>query len=121
MILLAVDGLTRIAVPTTITVIGRGTFDIMSRIVFITGTDTGVGKTVVTCLLVAYLRKQGQDAVAIKPVCSGGREDIRQLRRAQQEALTEEEICPFYFDAPVTPMLAARRAKRRIGLARAMR
>ena len=43
----------------------------MKKIIFVTGTDTGVGKTVLTALLLAHLRGQGRDALAMKPFCSG--------------------------------------------------
>lgn len=45
--------------------------DVSGRGYFITGTDTGVGKTVVTCQLVRAWRDQGLDVAAYKPVCSG--------------------------------------------------
>ena len=41
----------------------------------ITGTDTGVGKTVLTCLLAGHLRDSGVSVAALKPVCSGDRGD----------------------------------------------
>ena len=43
----------------------------MSRIVFITGTDTGVGKTLLTGLLLHHLRQSDCHALAMKPFCSG--------------------------------------------------
>ena len=49
----------------------------MKRTLFITGTDTGVGKTVLTALLARFLRARGVHAAALKPVCSGGRDDAR--------------------------------------------
>jgi dethiobiotin synthetase len=57
----------------------------VKKILFITGTDTGVGKTVLTSLLLAFLRGQGCEALALKPYCSGSRAN------------------PFYFDKPVAP------------------
>ena len=53
----------------------------MKRTLFITGTDTGVGKTVLTALLTRFLRERGVNAAALKPVCSGGRADARALPR----------------------------------------
>ena len=49
---------------------------------FITGTDTGVGKTRVAALLVRALRAAGTDAVGFKPICCGGREDAVALAEA---------------------------------------
>jgi dethiobiotin synthetase len=84
---------------------------------FITGTDTGVGKTVLTALLVRHLRERGVSAAALKPICSGGRGDARALRAAMNGALTPDEINPWHFRAPIAPMPAARRERRRVGLA----
>jgi dethiobiotin synthetase len=84
---------------------------------FITGTDTGVGKTVLTALLTRYLRERGVNAVALKPVCSGGRADARALRAAMNGALTPDEINPWHFRAPIAPLPAARRERRRVKLA----
>jgi dethiobiotin synthetase len=84
---------------------------------FITGTDTGVGKTVLTALLARHLRERGVSAAALKPICSGGRDDARALRAAMNGALTPDEINPWHFRASLAPLLAARRERRRVGLA----
>src|SRR5579872_3951430 len=86
------------------------------KIIFITGTDTGVGKTIFTGLLVRHLREQGVHALAMKPFCSGGRADVRLLRAMQDAELTENEINPFYFPEPVAPLVSARRRNRTIPL-----
>ncbi len=77
---------------------------------FITGTDTGVGKTTVAVLLTHFLRRGGRRVGAIKPVCSGGRGDARALHAALGGALTREEVNPWHFAAALAPLLAARRA-----------
>ena len=82
--------------------------------VFITGTDTGVGKTLLTALLVRFLRGRGIPAAALKPVCSGGRSDARLLRAASGGRLTLDEINPWHFRAPVAPSLAARRERKQV-------
>lgn len=87
-----------------------------ARIIFITGTDTGVGKTILTGLLVHHLRNTGSHALAMKPFCSGGRADVQLLRAMQDAELTEEEINPFYFPEPVAPLVSARQRKRTIPL-----
>ena len=79
----------------------------MKQTIFITGTDTGVGKTVLTALLAQFLRGRGVSVAALKPVCSGGREDARALRHALGGALTLDEINPWHFRAAVAPALAA--------------
>ena len=88
----------------------------MSRIIVITGTDTGVGKTWLTARLARHLRAQGVRVAALKPLCSGGREDALALHDALDGALTLDEINPWFFRAPLTPLLAARMEKRRVTL-----
>ena len=83
----------------------------MAQIIFITGTDTGVGKTVVTALLLRHLRQAGCNALAVKPFCSGSRADARLLRSLQKNLLTLDEINPFFFRQPVAPAAAGGRRK----------
>jgi dethiobiotin synthetase len=73
---------------------------------FITGTDTGAGKTWVTAALVKTMRAEGRDAVAAKPVCCGGRGDAEILAEASG-GLPVGEINPLYFDMPLAPAVAA--------------
>jgi dethiobiotin synthetase len=91
------------------------------RIIFVTGTDTGVGKTIFTGILVHHLRSSGVHALAMKPFCSGGRADVRLLRAMQDAELTEDEINPFYFPEPIAPLVSARRRKRVILLEEVVR
>jgi dethiobiotin synthetase len=77
------------------------------RFYFITATDTGVGKTVLTALLAAYYRECGIRVAAFKPVCSGGRDDARALRAALGGTLGLKQINPWHFRAPIAPVLAA--------------
>lgn len=83
--------------------------------IFVTGTDTGAGKTVLSALLCAAL-----DAVYWKPIQTGSTEgtDRETVMRAAEipAAQTREES--YIFEPPVSPHLAARWAKRRIELAR---
>jgi dethiobiotin synthetase len=92
----------------------------MKRTFFITGTDTGVGKTVLTTLLVQFLREHGVNAAALKPICSGNRDDARKIFAAMNGALTLDEINPWHFRAPIAPLLAARREKKRVKLSRVL-
>jgi len=89
----------------------------MQSTFFITGTDTGVGKTVLTALLAAFLRARGVNVAALKPLCSGGRADARLLRNALPDALTLDEINPWHFRAAIAPRLAARRENKPVRLA----
>jgi dethiobiotin synthetase len=87
-------------------------------IFFVTGTDTGVGKTVIACLLTQYWREAGRPVAALKPVCSGDREDARALRKALNGGLGLDRINPWHFRTPLSPLLAARREKGKLTLAR---
>jgi len=89
----------------------------MTRTIFITGTGTGTGKTVLTALLAEYCRGRGLRVAAFKPVCSGGREDARRLHAALGGALTLDEINPWYFRAAIAPLLAASRERKQVKLA----
>lgn len=88
----------------------------VSRIIVITGTDTGVGKTVLTSLFSYRLRAQGISVAALKPICSGGRDDARALRQSLGDTLKLDEINPWYFRAPLAPFLAARKEKKTVTL-----
>lgn len=83
---------------------------------FLTGTDTGVGKTFVTALLARALRRAGLDTVALKPICSGDRGDAEVLRAACDGELELDEVNPLWFQMPAAPHLAARHEGRTISL-----
>ena len=72
---------------------------------FVTGTDTGVGKTYVTRLMLEALRQDGQDAVGYKPVACGDREDATVLAAASG-GLPLDEVNPVYLKTPVSPYVA---------------
>jgi len=75
---------------------------------FITGTDTGVGKTYVTALLTRALRTAGLDTVALKPLCCGSREDVEILCAAAGGELTSDQVNPIWLRTPVAPLVASR-------------
>lgn len=87
-----------------------------ARIFFITGTDTGVGKTVFAATAAILLRQQSQRVVALKPICSGGRDDARLLHAAAGKAVPLDEVNPWHFRAALAPVLAARKEKKRVRL-----
>ncbi|MEI7731310.1 MAG: dethiobiotin synthase [Verrucomicrobiota bacterium] len=88
----------------------------MGKIIFITGTDTGAGKTVLTALLLGYLRGRGRAALAVKPFCSGDRADVALLQQFQPGTLTEDEVNPWFFRQPVAPLVALRKAGKDVRL-----
>jgi dethiobiotin synthetase len=73
---------------------------------FITGTDTGVGKTYITKLLVESLRAEGKYAVGFKPLSCGDREDAVILAAASGN-LSLDEVNPLHFSSAVAPHVAA--------------
>lgn len=83
---------------------------------FITGTDTGVGKTYFTAMLTRALRRTGFDTVALKPICCGPRDDVEALRHAADNELSPEEINPVWLRQPAAPLVAAREEGRNIDL-----
>lgn len=84
---------------------------------FFTGTDTGVGKTLVTAAVARSLRARGRPVVVCKPVATGARpvgerwlsEDTALLAEAAGVGDDWEAVTPFAFPDPVAPPLAARR------------
>lgn len=88
---------------------------------FITGSDTGAGKTVLTALLARWLRDRGLRVAALKPVSSGNRGDARALRAALGGGLALDEINPWHFRAPLAPLLAARMERKKLRLTQVAR
>jgi dethiobiotin synthetase len=72
---------------------------------FVTGTDTNVGKTYATRLILEMLRAEGVDAVGYKPVSCGDREDAI-LLAAASGGLTLDEVNPLHLNTPVAPYVA---------------
>ncbi len=82
------------------------------RGLFVSGTDTGVGKTFVSCALARGLRAAGIDVGVMKPIETGvpteGPEDARALRLAAGVDDPLDLICPVRFSLPASPEAAAR-------------
>ncbi len=87
---------------------------------FITGTDTGAGKTVVTGLLAHYLEKNGMKTVTQKWIQTGCfhfsedlEEHLRIMHRQKEHYLSfDQEMAPYIFEFPASPHLAADMEKR---------
>ena len=85
--------------------------------IFLTGTGTGVGKTVAGCIIAAHWAAQGRSPRVMKPAESGcaltdGRlipRDALALRTAAGDGRPVEEICPYRYEIPLTPAHAAER------------
>jgi len=74
---------------------------------FLTGTDTNVGKTYVAGLIVRALRTAGEDCVGLKPICCGEREDAELLHAAADGAISLNEINPVWLRTPAAPYTAS--------------
>lgn len=85
---------------------------------FVTGTDTGVGKTYVTCLLVRSLRRAGLDTVGMKPICCGGRSDAELLLEASGPGLALDEVNPVWLETPAAPYATVRSGEAAIDFGR---
>ena len=74
---------------------------------FITGTDTGVGKTHTVAQLLRLLRAAGKSCAGFKPICCGDRRDAELLLAGSCEGLTIDEINPLWLKTPAAPLAAA--------------
>ena len=89
---------------------------------FITGTDTGVGKSLVACALLHAYAARGLRVVGMKPVAAGAHqangvwvnEDVEQLIAASNVAAPRELINPYCFEQPIAPHIAAEIVKKHI-------
>ena len=83
--------------------------------IFITGTDTEIGKTTIAAAIVGLLGKTGLRVAGLKPVAAGTsqidgesiNEDVHALRAVSSVALSADEIAPYQFDAACAPHVAA--------------
>lgn len=74
---------------------------------FITGTDTEIGKTYVTCALLRDLRRRGMKAVGYKAMACGDRGDARAMMAATDPSLPADVVNPIYLRAATAPYVAA--------------
>jgi len=92
----------------------------VTRGLFITGTDTGVGKTVVACAIARGLVGRGLDVGVLKPAETGvgteGPLDARALREAAGADEPLERVCPQQFALPAAPTVAAAAEGREVDL-----
>jgi dethiobiotin synthetase len=76
----------------------------------VTGTDTSVGKTLVSVALVWLFRRHGLRVAAMKPVETGDGDDAVRLWHVAGASDSPDDVCPYRFAEPLAPYLAARRA-----------
>lgn len=85
---------------------------------FVTGTDTGVGKTLVACALLHAFAARGKRVVGMKPVAAGAQwhadglrnEDVEQILAAGNVPASRQLVNPYCFEPPIAPHIAARAA-----------
>lgn len=92
---------------------------------FVTGTDTGVGKTLVSCALLHAFAQKGKKVIGMKPIASGTNpvngklqnDDVLALRKASNLGAPEKWINPYLFEEPIAPHLAAQHTGQLIEIA----
>jgi dethiobiotin synthetase len=93
----------------------------MSKGYFVTGTDTGVGKTLVSCALLHAFCVHGKSAVGMKPVAAGMENDkwadVELLAAASNVNAPRELINPYALIPPIAPHIAAKQAGIQIDIA----
>ena len=85
---------------------------------FITGTDTGVGKTIVTLAVMELLKRRGFEVAGMKPVASGcdrgeyglRNSDAVQIMQACSAVQTYQQVNPYAFEPAIAPHIAAARS-----------
>lgn len=87
----------------------------MSKAFFLTGTDTEIGKTHITCALLHRARRAGLSAVGLKPVAagtdtSGENDDVRRILAASSCQLAGDTVNPYCFQPAIAPHIAAAEA-----------
>lgn len=95
----------------------------MSKAWFVTGTDTEVGKTAISCALLAAAAEAGWRTAAVKPVAAGcddngHNDDALQLLDCITESLDYDQINPVALEDPIAPHIAAEREGKRVQASR---
>ena len=86
---------------------------------FVTGTDTGVGKTQISSALISLLKQRGQGVAGMKPIASGchitsdglRNDDALVLNQQANVQLNYDDINPYAFELPIAPHIAAKKVE----------
>jgi dethiobiotin synthetase len=89
----------------------------MNNTFFITGTDTGIGKTFVTCILMQFIKFHHKRVIGMKPIAAGvdikkgetANEDVNLLQYESSLKLKVGEINTYSFDEAIAPHIAAQK------------
>ncbi|MDA7026741.1 dethiobiotin synthase [Bacillus sp. CLL-7-23] len=89
--------------------------------IFVTGTDTGVGKTIISCGIASLLKEKNIDVGVFKPFLSGilrnnPQSDTALLKQMSHTCLTYEEITPFEYKEPLAPYVAAKQEGKMVSI-----
>jgi dethiobiotin synthetase len=88
----------------------------MNSGIFVTGTGTGVGKTVLACGIARFLSERKRRVGVMKPVATGDREDAKALLKASGFQAGLDIVNPQFFKAPLAPAVAAALESRTVDL-----
>ena len=91
---------------------------------FITGTDTNIGKTAITCSLIAKLTEEGFCVGGMKPVAAGCHienghmisDDVKKIAEVSNVDININEINPYQFEAPIAPHISFKKNKKEIDI-----
>jgi dethiobiotin synthetase len=85
--------------------------------VFVTGTDTGVGKTYIAAALAEAVKKYGMSVGVLKPISTGNRDDAKRLMKASRSKEPIDRVNPVHLKYSLAPMMAARLSGEKLDLA----
>ena len=81
----------------------------MAKGFFVTGTDTGIGKTTVSCALLYAFAAQGKKVVGMKSIAAGSENglwmDVELLLAASNVNVSRQQINPYAFEPAVAPLI----------------
>ena len=90
----------------------------MNKGIFVTGTDTGAGKTYVACEIARALIARRVNVGVFKPIASGDRGDARKLLSAAGTGEQLEKVNPIFLKYPLAPLVSARLSRKNIEIPR---
>ncbi|MBT7407897.1 MAG: dethiobiotin synthase [Nitrosomonadales bacterium] len=98
----------------------------MNNTFFITGTDTGIGKTFVACILMQFIKSQQKKVIGMKPIAAGidkargenANEDVILIKSECSSKIGADEINTYSFIEPIAPHIAAQKNNVEIDLSK---
>ncbi|MBN1621225.1 MAG: dethiobiotin synthase [Endomicrobiales bacterium] len=90
----------------------------MNKGIFVTATDTEVGKTYISCSIARALKKRGVSVGVMKPIASGSRDDAFKLKKSSRIKEPIERINPVFLIYPLAPLVSARLSCQKINFSK---